>query len=396
MLYTGKGGVGKTTTAAAAALCGAERGRRTLLASADAAHSLGDVLERRLGAEPVEVAPRLDAMEIDARVETARHWGAVQEYLVSLFLYQGIESVVAEELALLPGAEELTTLVAVEERARESAYDLVVLDCAPTDATLRLATLPEVATGMLRVALPLMRALAGATVPLAQRLIAAPLPEPEIFREAQSLLYDKLLALRRRISSPETSVRFVVTPERMVIDEARRAYTELSLFEVGCDAVVMNRMLPREAADEDFFHEWFALQEERLREVERLFAGIPVLTAPLRDDELTGVERLAEHGRELFRDSAPEAQLRPIEPMRFLRDADGVVARLPLPGADAASLEVVKVDDELVVTAGGRRRAVKLPRTVVPLSLSDAKLEEACLLVRFASVPASESATGAA
>ncbi len=161
VLYTGKGGVGKTTSAAATAVHAARRGARTLVASADAAHSLGDVLEVRLGAEPREVAPLLSALEVDVRAETDHHWGAIRDWLVSLFRYQGIEEVVAEELALLPGAEELTTLLAVERHAREGSHDLVVVDCAPTDAALRLLTLPEVARGALRVLLRVQQALAS-------------------------------------------------------------------------------------------------------------------------------------------------------------------------------------------------------------------------------------------
>ena len=383
ILYTGKGGVGKTTTAAATAARVAELGKRTLVASADAAHSLGDVLERRLGPQPVGVAPGLDAIEIDARVEVSKHWGHIQEFLVELFRYQGLDAVVAEELALLPGAEEITTLLAVEGFVASGAYDLVVVDCAPTDATLRLVTLPDVAQKSLRVLLPLFEALSGIAVPVLRKLIDVPLPDRDVFGNADDLLNRQLRCLRERLGDARTSVRLVVTPERMVIDEARRAWTELALFEVGCDAIVLNRMLPPEAAEESWFKDWARVQQERQAEVEELFAPHPVLLSPLREDEVTGVEALARHGAELFAGRKPEAVLSKAPRMRFRREGRSYIVELPLPGADPARLDVAKVDDELTVTTGVRRRIVRLPRRFAPLDLSSAKLDGALLEVRF-------------
>jgi len=383
VLYTGKGGVGKTTTAAAASVCAARRGRRTLVVSADAAHSLGDVLGDRLGATPVEVESGLHALELDARVETRRHWGRVQEFLRSLFRHQGIESVVADELAMLPGAEEFATLLAVEQYARGGTYDLIVVDCAPSDATLRLATLPEVLHGMARLALPALRALAGVSAPILQRLVSAPLPASGVFADVESLLYDKLAGLRRRISDPTTSVRLVVTPERMVIDEARRTYTELALFEVPCDAVVMNRTLTREAGREPFFSDWMRVQERHLREVKSAFAPLPVLTSPLQREEVVGVDRLARLGERIFADHEPDAVLCGGSRVRFERDGMDYVVRLPLPGARAEALDVAKLDGNLVVTTRARRRALKLPRSIAQLALLQARVDDAVLIVRF-------------
>lgn len=384
VLYTGKGGVGKTTTAAATAVLAARRGRRTLVVSADAAHSLGDVLEARLGAAPLEVAPRLAALEVDARAETDHHWGAIREWLVSLFRYQGIEEVVAEELALLPGAEELTTLLAVERHAREGRFDLVVVDCAPTDAALRLLTLPEVARGAFRVLLRVQQALAAVVTPLARSVLSVPLPESQVFRDAEALLYEKLQALRALVTSNDTSVRLVVTPERMVIDEALRAHTDLALFELPCDAVVMNRLLPEAATAEAFFRDWGRLQEERSAEVAEDFAPLPLLRAPLQDDEVTGLPRLARHGEALFADHAPEAVLCRSARVRFAKEGDGYRADVPLPHADPADLDVAKLADELLIATGERRRALPLPRRIAALELTGARLDAGRLVVRFA------------
>ncbi len=383
VLYTGKGGVGKTTTAAAAAVVAAESGLRTLVASADVAHSLGDVVGVRLGPEPRRLAPGLYGLEIDPRVESARHWGRIQHFLERTFRHQGIEAAVAEELAMLPGAEELTTLLAVEQLAESGAFDLLVLDCAPTDAALRLVTLPEVASGMVRLALQLAGTFSGIALPIAKRLMAAPLPEPAVFGEAEELVYRNLAALRARLSAPETTVRLVVTSERMVIDEARRAHTELALFEVACDAVVVNRMLPDEALREPFFADWGRVQAERLAEVESLFSPLPVFRAPLQDDEVVGLERLAAHGRALFGDTPPDAVLSRAQPIRFARERGAYWVRVPMPGVDPAQLDVAVIDGDLVISTPARRRKLTLPRRFAPLQLRAARVDGGTLHVRF-------------
>ena len=390
MLYTGKGGVGKTTTAAATAVCAAERGRRTLVVSADAAHSLGDVFERRLGPDPIEIAPGLDASEVDPRVEMLNHWGRIRDYLVEMFHYQGIEDVVAEELAQLPGSEEITTLLAVEKLAASGRYDLLIVDCAPTDSALRLATLPEVAHRALRLLLPTLQAITRVGTPVAQKIVSIPLPRSEVFRDAETLIYDKLKTLHKRITDPHTSVRIVVTPERMVIDEARRAYTELALFEVPCDAVVMNRLLPEEAAREEFFRHWSRLQEERCLEVKELFAPLPLLRAPLLADQVTGCERLAELGRHLFAKVEPGDVLSKSAHVKFGRDDMGYFAQVPLPNASADDLDVAVVDNDLIITAGARRRFLSLPRRLARRSVQSAKLDAGRLTVHFGATASSE------
>jgi arsenite-transporting ATPase len=383
VLYTGKGGVGKTTTAAATAAHVAARGHRALVLSADPAHSLGDVLGERLGPAPRRLAPGLDAAEIDAAEAMERHWGAVRDWLVSVFRYQGIEETVAEELALLPGAEEIAALLAVEEHARGGAFDLVVVDCAPTGSALRLLTLPDVARSAFRVLLRVQQALASVVTPLARSVLSVPLPESAVFRDAEALLFRRLARLRRLATSDSTRVRLVVTPERMVIDEALRAHTDLALFEVPCDAVVMNRLLPDAAAGEPFFRDWSRVQAERLAEVEERFAPLPVLRAPLREDEVVGAARLAEHGAELFAGRDPAAALSGGSGLRFARDAKGLRLELPLPHAEPGAIEVAKRDGDLFVAAGALRRCVPLPRPFARATLAQARLSAGRLVVRF-------------
>ena len=392
VLYTGKGGVGKTTTSAAHAAWAASRGVRTLVASADSAHSLGDVLGCELGPEPEPVVGLEDpaakgclhAVEIDARAETERHWGAIRDYLVALFRHQGIEELVADELALMPGAEELTTLLAVEARARDADYDLVIVDCAPTDVALRMLTLPEVARGSLRLLLRVQRAVAGVVTPLARSVVGFPLPGSEVFRDAEEVLYRRFGRLLEWVQAESTTTRLVVTAERMVIDEAARTWTDLSLFGLHCDAVVMNRLLPEEAGQEPFFREWIEVQAERRREIESDFAPLPLLRAALGDDEVVGPSALAAHGAGVFGDEDPCARLCEPQATRFVRDGDAVEAQLPLPQARPEELDVAKLDERLILTLGSRRRAIPLPRHVARLDLVGARLREGRLDVRFA------------
>lgn len=387
VFYTGKGGVGKTTTAAATAAHAAARGQRTLVLSADPAHSLGDVIGVALDQKstvPVRVGLRLDALEVDARATLEPHWGSIRDYLVSLFRHQGIEGVVADELALLPGAEEVAALLAVEAATRAGDYDLCIVDCAPTGSTLRLVTLPEVASRAVKLLLRVQRAVATLVSPVARVVVPVPLPGPEVFRDLDRMLYERLSKLRERLLDGSTSVRIVVTPERMVIDEALRAHTDLALFELACDAVVMNRLYPAEAAAEEFFEGWGRLQEERLAEVEESFAPLPVLRAPLAREEVVGVEALAAHGAAIFAGVDPAALLCTAPRLRFTRGGKGEMrVELPLPHARKDALDVAKLDDALLVRTGNRRRAIPLPRKLAALALVGAKLEAGVLTVRL-------------
>lgn len=383
LLYTGKGGVGKTTTAAATAALIAARGQRALVVSADAAHSLGDVLDCELGPTPRTMAPGFDALEVDARHVIDEHWGRVRSYLVELLRHQGIDEVVAEELALLPGADELATLVCVEEWAASGDYDVIIIDCAPTGSTLRLVTLPEVAHSSLRWLLRLQRAAATIAEPIVRGLVGAPLPKAEVFAEADRLFYQTLARLRTRLLSAETSVRLVVTPESMVIDEARRALTDLSLFELRSDVVVMNRMLPEEALQEEFFRGFGLVQAERLREVELGFAPMKTLVGRLQADEVRGVEALAQHGAALFGDLNPAGELGESPGMRFERHADGGKLRLPMLGRDASAFDVARIEDELIVGISGRRRRIALPAAFARLEVERVSVDGEELVIAF-------------
>ena len=352
------------------------------------------MLEERLGPEPKRIASDFDALEVDARQVVEVHWGRVRSWLVELLRHQGIEEIVADELALLPGAEELSTLVCVEEWAASGDYDLIVVDCAPTGSTLRLVTLPEVAHSSLRWLLRLQRAAAHVVEPLARGLVGTPLPSAEVFAEADRLFYKTLHRLRARLLSNSTSVRLVVTPETMVIDEARRALTDLCLFQLPSDAVVINRLYPEEACREAFFSEWGRTQAERKREIEEAFSPLACLTAPLQVDEVRGFEALAEHGEIVFGDLDPSARLGEAPRLRFEQDAGSARVRLPLPGLDSAQLEVARVEDELVIGVAGRRRRIALPAGLAKLEVDRVAYRDEELVVELAPPPPTVAGDG--
>ncbi len=389
LLYTGKGGVGKTTTSAATAAWAVARARanghkdfRALVASADAAHSLGDVLGRdRLGPVPVEVAPGLDAVEIDPRVELERRWGRIHGYLVSLLRHQGIEEMVADELALLPGAEEITTLLAARGMANEGAYDLIVVDCAPTGSALRLLTAPDVVRSAARWLLRLQRGVAAIATPLARNLVAIPLPEAAVFREAEHLLYSELDGLRSWLTESDAHVRLVATPERIAVEEALRAHTDLALFGLACDVVIANRVLPPDAAREPFFHDAARRQAETLDVLRDAVAPVPLLLAALGEDEVIGIEALTAHGAELFGVERPDAILCHQPGLRFEATARGARVHLPLPHVAPGDLDVVKLDAELLLRTPTRRRALPLPRHLASYELTRALLRDGELRV---------------
>jgi arsenite-transporting ATPase len=230
----------------------------------------------------------------------------------------------------------------------------------------------------------LQEAASAVMSPLARAIVSAPLPEAGVFRDLEKLLYVRLRRLRALVRSARTTVRLVVTPERMVIDEARRAFTDLSLFDVACDAVVMNRLLPDEARREAFFRDWARVEEERCKEVAEAFSPLPILAAPLRDDEVLGIEALRAHGEALFERAEPDSVLGCRARVRFASDANGWRVELPLPNATNGSLDVAKLDAELIVRAGARRRAIGLPRRIAALHLESARLDGDLLVVRFA------------
>ncbi|HEX2039077.1 MAG TPA: TRC40/GET3/ArsA family transport-energizing ATPase [Acidimicrobiales bacterium] len=382
LLFTGKGGVGKTTVAAATALRCADAGLRTLVLSTDPAHSLADAFDRPLDGDASEVAPRLYGQQLDATERLEEVWGEVQQYLVQVFDWAGLGAVEAEELSVLPGLDEVFGLSDIKAHADSGAWDVVVVDCAPTADTIRLLSLPDVLSWYMERLFPLGRRVTKVVRPLLRTVTNLPVAGDDVF-DATARFYHRLDGVRELLTDgSRTTVRLVVNPERMVIAEARRTATYLSLFGYRVDAVVANRLLP-DAVGDPWFKAWKEAQAEHLAAIEEGFAPLPVLRAELASEELVGVERLRRFADELYDDVEPAAVLHHGEPMCVDKRGSAHVLVLHLPFAERDELDVGRRGDELLVRVGPHRRAVLLPDSLRRREVTGASMDGDRLEVRF-------------
>jgi arsenite-transporting ATPase len=375
ILFTGKGGVGKTTVAAATALRLAAAGRKTLIMSTDPAHSLADSLEVPLGSEPTEVAGNLWAEQIDPQKRLEENWREIQEHMIAVLNWAGLAEVEAEELSVIPGLDELFSLADVKRHHDEDPYDALVVDCAPTGETLRLLSLPDIIQWYMEKIFPVERRVVGALRPIARKLTSLPLPEAGVYSAVQRF-YNRLDGIRQILTDPQTtSVRLVVNPEQMVISEARRTFTYLNLFGYRVDAIVANRLLPEEVTD-PYFDRWKELQAKHFATIEESFAPVPILTARLRDRELTGAASLDDLGCEVYGEVDPGAVLFSDDPMSITRRPDGAyVLSLKLPFTERSDLDLSTKSDELFVKVGQYRRTLMLPKMLLSRTISEANLK---------------------
>ncbi len=388
LLLTGKGGVGKTTVAAATAVHAARCGVKTLVLSTDAAHSLADALQVGLGPQPTEVLPGLSAQQVDTRARGERSWRGVQEYLIAVLDALGVDPIAAEELTALPGAEEVLALLEVRDRVLDGRWDLVVVDCAPTAETLRLLALPEALAGALQRLLPMerrvMRALAAGARPGRAGL---PLPRDHVVEGAERL-HAELAGVREVLGAPSTSVRLVLTPEAVVLAEARRTWTSLALFGYTVDAVVANRLVPGGGGDA-WRAGWARAQAERLAEVEASFAPVPVQRAGYAEREPVGAEALAALGEQLHGPVGPgsAAAMLAAAPraaqLRVERSGAEFVLVMQLPLAQREAVDLTRRGDDLTLVVGGHRRVVALPSALRRCRVLGASLRAGELRVRF-------------
>ncbi len=386
LVYTGKGGVGKTSVAAATGLLASRLGHRTIVCSTDAAHSLGDSFQARLGPDPVGVADKLWAQEIDALHEMERNWGKIQDYLGRLLSLQSLDKLTIEELTVFPGTEELFSLLEICRHVRERKYDLIIVDCAPTGETLRLLSYPDIMRWWMDRIFPIQRRAMRVLRPMAQPLIPVPLPGDDVF-EATKALFNEVDLVHDLLTDPSSSsVRLVLTPESMVINEARRSFTYLNLFGFRTDAVIVNRVVPDEVQD-DFFKVWKTFQASHLRTVEESFGPVPILTVPLYDQEVLGLDMLTRVGRDCFGDRDPSRILFDRWPQVVTRENGQTVLTVLLPFVGKGDINVTRVGAELVVNVGDRRRTILLPRSLAGRELTRARFEDDLLKISFAEPP---------
>jgi arsenite-transporting ATPase len=382
LLFTGKGGVGKTTTAAATALRCADAGHRTLVLSTDPAHSLADALDVGLGPLPVPVVDGLWGQQLDAQDRMEEAWVDISLWLQEVMAWAGLDPIEAEELSVVPGLDEIFALADIREAASSGEWDVVVVDCAPTAETLRLLSLPDVLAWYMERVFPVGRRVNKVVAPLLGRVTSLPVAGDAVFA-ATRRFYDRLDGVRELLTDPErTSVRLVVNPERMVIAEARRTHTYLALFGYGVDAVVANRLLPDDVVD-PWFKAWKEAHAEHLTAIEDGFAPVPVLRAELAPEELVGAARLRDFAEGLYGDDDPSARLHDGESFTVRRAGASMELRLPLPGATRDELDLAERDGELLVRVGAYRRAMLLPDVLRRRPVHDARLDEGVLTIRF-------------
>jgi arsenite-transporting ATPase len=385
LLFTGKGGVGKTTTAAATAAHIAANGHKTLVVSTDPAHSLADAFEVPLGDQPTEIDAGLYGQQVDTQRAFEASWREVQHYLLDVLEQGGVDPLEAEELTVLPGAEEVLALLELRRQVADARFDVVVVDCAPTGETLRLLALPEALRWWIARIFPPDRRVLRTLRPVLTHLAGLPLPPDSVFAAVERLSTE-LAEVRSVLTDPATtSMRLVLTPEALVIAEARRTLTTLSLHGYRVDGVVANRVFPDDAATGDAWRAgWVESQRERLAQVEATFAGLPVWRSAYAAAEPTGVAALAALARTTYADTQPLTTVETPEPLTVERvAADEYVMSLALPYAERAEIDLARSGDDLVLTVAGHRRLLALPSALRRCVIDGAALRDGRLRVRF-------------
>jgi len=383
LLFTGKGGVGKTTCAAATAQRAARQGTKTLILSSDPAHSLADALDRDLGPEAEEITTNLFAQEVDLYYSMQKYWGNMRELMLTVFRWQGVDQIAAEEMAALPGMNEGSVLLWLEQALREEDYDLIVVDSAPTGETLTLLTLPQVTQWWLAKAFPFQKAAFKSLGFGIRKTTGIPLDKGY---EELEVIFDKLERIQEVLATPETtSIRLVMNPEKMVIEEARRAYTYLQLYGYAVDSVVVNRVLPEEQVpDNAFFSDYVASQRRYLEEIDQSFSPLPILKVPHLGTDVFGADRLDRIADAMYADGDPTAVLYDTPTFRVREEGEHYVLDLRLPFVENEEIGVRHHGDQLIVQVANQRRNYLLPNFLSYFSLDGHSLDDEWLHVRFA------------
>jgi arsenite-transporting ATPase len=383
VLFTGKGGVGKTSVAAATAVRCAAAGYRTVVMSTDPAHSLGDSFDVELGIEAKQVGKNLWAHEVSSLHEMQRHWTKLHEYAVEVFSTQGLDEVLADEVANPPGMDEVASLMWIKHYAQRGEHDVLIVDCAPTGETLQLLTFPDAAKWWLDKIYPWSRRAMRVARPVLQPMMNMPLPSDEVYASLKDLLMD-LDGMRKVLTDPETTtVRIVLNLEKMVVKEAKRAYTYLSLFGYVTDAVIVNRLLPGDLHDE-LFQNWQRIHHRYQVEVEESFAGIPIFNVPLFDREVVGEKMLARMAQAIYGDDDPARRFATANAQRIDKEGSDYVLSLKVPFVEKSDVDLSRHNGELYVTVGNYRREITLPRVLARRETAGASIESGELRVRFA------------
>jgi arsenite/tail-anchored protein-transporting ATPase len=387
IVYTGKGGVGKTSVAAATGVCLAGRGRRTLVLSTDAAHSLADSFDRPLGPEPVVVADNLWGQEVDCLREAERSWGAVQKWMSRVLHWAQVADINSEEVLVFPGFEEVFSLLQILEHARSQNFEVLVVDCAPTGETLRLLSYPNVIRWWLNKVFPFQRRIAKVMRPVA-KLVTGGLELPsEDALDSIDLLFHQVEEMNRLLLDPVlTSVRVVLNPEKMVLAEARRSFTYLNLYGFNTDAVIVNRVLPASAGN-DCFSGWRSIQAKYEEEIRAAFSPLPILHVPWMETEVVGLAMLERVAASAFTEVDPAAVLHTGRVEEVRCEGGEYFLDLAVPFAARGDIHLSQRGDELTIQVGPFKRKTLLPRVLAGRPVGSARFVEQRLHIRFGERP---------
>ena len=382
ILYTGKGGTGKTSISAATAVKSARRGLKTLVVSTDAAHSLGDSFDMKLSPEPVEIEKNLWAQEIDSIHEAEKSWGKVQEYVTTLLTAKAVKDITTEELTVFPGMEDLMSLLRILDYYKNNTYDVIIIDCAPTGETLALLSFPDMMRWWMDKLFPIKRKAVKLVRPVVEPLLGVPMPADSVMGEIENL-YKNLDEMRQVLSDRKvTSIRIVVNPEKMVIKEAQRSFTYLNIYDFNVDAVVVNRVIPDELTD-NYFAAWKDIQKKYGDMIRESFSPIPIYYAPLFEKEVVGIEMLTRMGDKVFNSEDPVKIAFNKRTQQIKKEKGGYVLSICLPFSEKEELSLNQKGDELVVKVGSIKRIITLPRTLQGATVKGARFEDETLHIRF-------------
>lgn len=382
ILYTGKGGVGKTSIAAATALKCARDGNKTLVVSTDAAHSLGDSLDTKLSPEPLELEKNFWAQEIDSIHEVEQGWGKVQQYLTELFTAKSVKDITTEELTVFPGMEDLLSLLRILSYYKEKTFDVIIIDCAPTGETLALLSFPDMLRWWMDKLFPMKRKAIKLVRPVVEPLLGIPMPSDGVMGEIDKI-YNQLDEMRQILSDRAiTSIRIVVNPEKMVIKEAQRSFTYLNIYDFNVDAIIINRVIPDNVTDK-YFKLWKEIQKKYIEMISEAFSPVPIYNAPLFENEIVGLEMLQRMGNEVFNNENPIEIKYNIRTQEVKKDGNEYIFSIYMPFTDKRDLSLNQKGDELIVKTINLKRNITLPKTLQSLNIKGAKFEEDTLTIRF-------------
>lgn len=382
ILYTGKGGVGKTTVSAATAVLSAEYGHRTVVLSTDPAHSLSDAFLIQIGSIPQKLKENLFAQEIDVYKEISDNWGKIESYVKLLLKSQGLDELMSDELATLPGMDELFSLLKILEFKQDGEYDTVIIDCAPTASTIRLLSFPEIFQWYMDKFFNIGRKIAKVIRPAAERLTRIPFPKDEVYASIEKL-YMKMIKIKELLlDNKTTTIRLVINPEKMVINESQRAYTYLNMFGFTVDAVIVNKVYPKEI-NNSYLSNWLEIQDKHIKHISNVFHGTQIFKSILYDKEMVGVQSLSKLAKDLFNDDDPTKCFSKEPPIKITKKGSYFVLMIKMPGVKKEDISLLTSGDELIIKIMNFQRNLMLPRALQSRQIKEATIENGWLKVIF-------------